>query len=109
LARYLPSAPQIGLFTASPNPVTAGSSVTLTAGNITDGNPGGTITQGAFSYFDSSGDNAALRTVSPTNPGGWTVRSPTTGWAAGTYTLFAQAEDSYGVVGDPVALALNIQ
>jgi uncharacterized delta-60 repeat protein len=44
LARYLLSAPQIGSFTATPNPVTSGSPVTLTAGNVTDGNPGATVT-----------------------------------------------------------------
>jgi uncharacterized delta-60 repeat protein len=109
LARYLSSAPQVGLFTPSPNPVTAGSSVTLTAGNITDGNPGGTITQVAFYYLDSNGNKVDLGTGGQTNPGVWTLMFSTTGWAAGTYTLFAQAEDSYGVVGDPAAAALNIQ
>jgi uncharacterized delta-60 repeat protein len=38
VARYLPSEPEIGSFTANPNPVTSGSSVTLTASNITDTN-----------------------------------------------------------------------
>src|SRR5205085_1402916 len=55
VARYLPSEPQISSFTASPNPVTTGGSVTLSASNITDGNPGSTITQVAF-YLDSNGD-----------------------------------------------------
>ena len=40
--------PQIGSFTASPNPVTAGNSVTLTGSNITDANPSSTIKQVAF-------------------------------------------------------------
>jgi hypothetical protein len=47
--------PQIGSFTASPNPVTAGSSVTLTAANVVALNPGSTVTQVAF-YLDSNGD-----------------------------------------------------
>ena len=55
LIRFLASAPQIGSFTANPNPVTTGSSVTLTASSITDGNPGVTITQVAF-YLDSNND-----------------------------------------------------
>jgi hypothetical protein len=53
LARYLPSAPQIGSFTASPNPVTAGSSVTRTTWNITDGNPTSAVMQTAF-YVDAT-------------------------------------------------------
>jgi uncharacterized delta-60 repeat protein len=46
--RYLPSAPQVGSFAAAPNPVTAGNSVTLTAGSIADGNAGAAVTQVAF-------------------------------------------------------------
>ena len=55
LARYLPSAPQVGSFTAAPNPVAAGSLVTLTAGDITGANPGATVTGVAFYYVDGSG------------------------------------------------------
>ena len=41
--------------------------------------------------------------------GAWTLSSPKTfGLSAGTYTLFAQAEDSYGVFGDPVAITLTV-
>src|SRR5262249_19033384 len=55
LARFLAAGPQIGSFTASPNPTSAGSDLTLTASNITDANPGATITQVAF-YVDSNRD-----------------------------------------------------
>src|SRR5262249_50320458 len=57
VVRFLgdPVPPQIGSFTASPNPVTAGSNVTLTAANIVDFNAGGSITQVAF-YQDSNND-----------------------------------------------------
>jgi hypothetical protein len=48
VARYLPSEPEIGPFTANPNPVTGASCTTLTASNITDGNPSSTITPVAF-------------------------------------------------------------
>ncbi|HZU39310.1 MAG TPA: hypothetical protein VFA18_25515, partial [Gemmataceae bacterium] len=48
LARYLASEPEIGSLTANANPVTSGSSLTLTASNISDGNAGSTITQVAF-------------------------------------------------------------
>jgi uncharacterized delta-60 repeat protein len=108
LARYLPSEPEIGSCTASPNPVTSGSIVTLTASNITDGNAGATITQVSFYYFDSSGNKVTLGTGTQTSPGVWTLNF-TVNLSAGTYTIYAQAEDSYGVFGDPFALSLTVQ
>jgi len=48
VARYLPSEPEVGTFTANPNPVASGTSTTLAASNITDGNPNSTITQVTF-------------------------------------------------------------
>jgi uncharacterized delta-60 repeat protein len=107
LARYLPSEPQIGAFTASPNPVTAGSSMTLTASNITDDNANSTITQIAF-YVQINGTNTLLGYGTQTSPGVWTFTF-TVNLAPGTDTLFAQAEDSYGVFGDPFAITLTVQ
>jgi uncharacterized delta-60 repeat protein len=107
LARYLPSEPQIGSFTASANPVTSGSNVTLTASNITDGNAGSSITQVTFYYYDSHGVKQVLGYGTQSNPGVWTLTF-TVGLAPGSYTLYAQATDSYGVVGDPLALALQV-
>jgi hypothetical protein len=111
MARYLPSEPEIGSFTASPNPVSAGSSVTLTASNITDGNPNSTIKQVAF-YADSNSDGIldagdTLLGYGTLTSGGWSFPS-TVNLAPGTDTLFAQAEDSYGVFGDPLALQLHV-
>jgi uncharacterized delta-60 repeat protein len=106
LARYLPSAPQIGSFTASPNPVTAGSSVTLTASNITLADPNSTITQVAF-YVPSNGTNTLLGYGTQTSPGVWTFTF-TVNLASGNYTLLAQAEDSDGVFGDPLASSLQV-
>jgi uncharacterized delta-60 repeat protein len=104
------SALQIGSFTASPNPVTAGSSVTLTASNLTDTIPGATITQMAFSYLDNSGNQHLLGYAAQTSPGVWTLSfSPSTfSLTSGTYTLLAQTEDSYGVFGDAAALTLQV-
>ncbi len=113
IARYLPSEPQIGSFTASPNPVTAGSNVTLTASNIVDGNPSSTITQVAF-YLDSNSDgvldsgDTLLGYGTQTSPGVWTFTFSTSGLTIGTYTLFAQAKDSYGVFGDPLAFSETV-
>jgi uncharacterized delta-60 repeat protein len=114
LARYLPSEPEIGSFTASPNPVTTGSSLTLTASSITDANPNSTITQVAF-YLDSNNDgilepgaDTLLGYATQTSPGVWTFTF-TVNLSPGTYRLFAQVEDTYGVFGDPVSLALTVQ
>jgi uncharacterized delta-60 repeat protein len=107
VARYLPSEPQIASFTASPNAVASGSSLTLTASNITDGNSGATVTQVAF-YVQLNGTTTLLGYGTQTSPGVWTF-TYTVNLAPGTYTLFAQAEDNYGVFGDPFALTLTVQ
>jgi uncharacterized delta-60 repeat protein len=111
--RFLPSAPEVGSFTANPNPVTAGSSVTLTASNITDRNPNASITQVAF-YVDSNGDgvlepgtDTLLGYGTPSN-GTWTLTFSTTNWALAVDTLFAQAADNYGAFSDPVSLSLQV-
>jgi hypothetical protein len=71
---------------------------------------GATITQVAFYYFDSSGNQVTLGTVTVSSAGSWTLTSATAfGLPAGTYTIYAQAEDSYGVFGDPVAITLTVQ
>jgi uncharacterized delta-60 repeat protein len=115
LTRFLATGPQIGSFTAAPNPVTASSSLTLTAGSIADGNAGATVTQVAF-YVDSNGDgvlepgtDTLLGYGTPNSDGTWTLSFSTAGWTAGMYTLFAQATDSYGAPGDPVSLTLQVQ
>jgi uncharacterized delta-60 repeat protein len=108
LVRFLGSAPQVGSFTASPNPVTSGSSITLTASGITDGNPNSTVTQVAFYYIDNTGTKQVLGYGTSDGLGHWTL-SITISLPPGSYTLYAQAEDSYGVFGDPFALALTVQ
>jgi hypothetical protein len=108
LARFVAYGPQVGAFTASPNPVTAGSSLTLTASNISDEVPSATITQVAF-YEQINGTNTLLGYGVQTSTGTWSFTFSTAGLASGTYTFFAVAEDSYGVFGDPVALTLTVQ
>jgi uncharacterized delta-60 repeat protein len=107
LARYLPSAPQIGSFTASAYTVASGSSLTLTATNITDGNPGSSVTQVAF-YAQVNGSNTLLGYGTQSSPGTWTFTF-TVSLAPGTYTLFAQATDTFGALGDLAALTLTVQ
>lgn len=109
---YLPAAPVIGSFTTNSYPVTAGSPVTLTAANVQALNPGSTITQVAF-YADGNGDgvltsaDTLLGYGTQAGTGTWTFTFtfPT----SGTYKLFAQAKDSYGVLSDPLALELQVQ
>jgi uncharacterized delta-60 repeat protein len=108
LVRFLGSAPQVGSFTASPNPVTAGGSTTLTASSISDGNPNSTVTQVAF-YIQMNGADTLLGYGTQSSPGVWTFAWSTAGLTAGTYTLYAQAQDGYGALGDPDAIALTVQ
>jgi uncharacterized delta-60 repeat protein len=105
LARYLAAGPQIGSFTASPNPVAAGTSLTLTASNITDGNPNSTVMRVAF-YVQVNGSNTLLGYGTQTSPGVWTFNF-TVSLAPGSYTLFAQAEDNYGLFSDLFAVTLQ--
>jgi uncharacterized delta-60 repeat protein len=114
LARYWGDpVPVIGSFTASPNPVTSGSNVMLTASNITDAIAGSTITQVAF-YLDSSNGNYRLDSndtllgfATQTSPGVWTFTF-TVNLTPGSYTLFAQAEDSLGVFSYADSLTLTV-
>jgi hypothetical protein len=108
VARFLPSEPAIGSFTASASTVASGGSVTLTSSNITVANPNSTITLVTFYYFDSSGNKVTLGTGTQTSPGVWTLNL-TVSLAPGSYTIYAQAEDSYDVFGDPFALPLTVQ
>jgi hypothetical protein len=81
----------------------------LTASNIVDLTAGATITQVAFSYFGSSGNKVTLGTVTVSSGGAWTLTSANTfGLAAGSYTIYAQAEDNLGIFGDPVTLNLQV-
>ena len=102
-ARYLPG-PEIGTFTTSASTVTAGSNLTLTASNLSDGDPGATITQVAFYAIDQSGNQHLLGAGTLSN-GAWTLNY--TASVAGSYRLFAQATDSAGI-GDSAFLSLTI-
>jgi uncharacterized delta-60 repeat protein len=114
LARFLPSNTQIGWMTAAANPVSAGANVTLTVSNISDSAyPSTTITQVSF-YQDTngngvldSGDAFSGTGTLNTGTGAWTFTLSTSGWARGTYTLFAQAYDG-SVLYAPVSIQLTI-
>jgi uncharacterized delta-60 repeat protein len=97
--RLLPGEPQIGLLKTDSNPVPAGSDVTAIA-SVADDNPGATITQVEFTVEDSSGNIVTQGYGSQSSSGTRTFKISTIGWPPGTYTVIAQAEDSYGVLGD---------
>jgi uncharacterized delta-60 repeat protein len=114
VARYLPG-PEVASFTASASTVTAGSSLTLTASNVSDGDPSSanpsqyaTVTQVAFYAVDSSGSQQQLMGTVTLSNGVWTLNY-TVSLAPGSYTLFAQATDSDGIVGDSAFLPLTVQ
>jgi uncharacterized delta-60 repeat protein len=110
IACYL-AGPEIGTFTASASTVTSGSSLTLTASNLSDGDPSGpgyaTITQVAFYAVDQSGNRYLLGYGTYSN-GAWTLND-TVSLASGSYTLLAEATDSDGIVGDSAFLPLTVQ
>jgi uncharacterized delta-60 repeat protein len=106
-ARLTPPEAMIGSFTASAYTVTAGGSVTLTASDIT-ANGGAAITQVTFYYLDSGGNQVILGYGTQSSPGVWRLTF-TVSLVPGAYTLFAQATDSDGVLGDPYSLTLQVQ
>lgn len=108
VARYLPSEPVIGSFTVSSNSVTSGSNETLTASNISDGNPSSTITQVTFFYYDLTGNKIVLGNGTEDSSVNWTLTF-TVNLISGAYTLYALAQDNYGVLGDPDAFTLTVQ
>jgi hypothetical protein len=105
VARFLATGPQIDSFWATQ--ASQGGAVTLTAStNDAEGNPGAKVTQVEFYYFDNSGTKISLGYGVSDGKGGWTFT--TNNLATGTYTLFAQAEDSYGMFGDPLATTITV-
>ena len=107
-------------FGTYPGPVNAGDPVLLTAGNVYALNVSASITQVAFylssnpsAPFSASSDTLLgygtgaqnLPTGGSTN---WNLTMSTTGLAPGTYTVFAQTQDSDGLVSDPIAWTLTI-
>jgi uncharacterized delta-60 repeat protein len=107
LVRFLGAAPVIGSFTTNPNPVAAGSNVTLTASNITDGNPNSAITQVSFCYLDANGNPVVLGTGTEDSSGNWAL-TLAINLPPGTYTLYAQAQDNYGALGNIATVNLQV-
>jgi uncharacterized delta-60 repeat protein len=113
LARFVGSAPspspvQVGSVAATPNPVAAGSPVTLTAGGVTTSNAGATVTMVAFYAINDAGVAVFLGDAIRNADGTWTL-TWTVNLASGQYTLLALAVDSSGSISDPLAINLDVQ
>jgi hypothetical protein len=104
-----PSPVQVGSLTATPNSVTTGSPVTLTAGGITTTNTGATITTVAFYTVDNAGTEQFVGYGTQNPDGTWTLTFTfTSDPVFSPYTLRALAVDSTGAVSDPFAANLNV-
>jgi hypothetical protein len=125
-----PAAPQIGTLAATPSnlapgPVSAGTPVTLTAGNVytvnlgaSTVNPNLSVTQVAF-YLETNssgvpnpGSDQLLGYGTPSTIANanhnWTLTMSTAGLTSGTYTLYARALDSSGLWSNPITTTLRI-
>jgi uncharacterized delta-60 repeat protein len=115
VARFVPSNTQVGWMSATPNPVSAGASATLTVSNIYDtAYPITSISQVSF-YQDINGngtpDGADLLLGTGTlnsTTGVWAFTLSMNGLSKGTYTFFAQAGDGNGLYA-PVSIQVTVQ
>ena len=102
-----PANPIIGGFNASPDPIAAGSTFTLSATSVTDPNTGGAIASVAF-YLENNGTaglqtgtggDTLLGTATTGTVGVWSLPNvSTTGLAASNYTYYAVATDTYSAI-----------
>ena len=110
------SKPVIGSLSVSPNPVVAGTAVSLTANNV--GESGGTIASVAF-YFETNGTPGLQTTGSQpdvslgtdtSSAGGWTDAGlDTTGLPNGPYMFYAVATDTTGNTSAAASTILTVQ
>ena len=100
----LPGAPTVGSLSDSPDPVTTGEALELTADSVSD--PDGSVFAVEFYLDDGDGtfeSDQDTQLGSGTDQGGgtWTLSEiDTTGWAAGTRTYFARAQDDFAIWGE---------
>ncbi len=92
-------APTVGSLTDSPDPVIQGEDITLTALNVADSD--GTVAQVEF-YRDANGNGLldvgtdTLLETDTSSTGGWSWTGATGGFALGSNTLLARAQDEDG-------------
>jgi hypothetical protein len=100
-----PRTPIVGSLGDTPDPVGTGDTVALSASDVSSFDA--TVTRVSF-YRESNGDAGlqvgaegdTLVGTATTNVGGvWSVNASIAGLAAGTYTYWAQATDTFGLTG----------
>jgi hypothetical protein len=103
--------PVVTSLATAPNPVVRSADLTLTAEEVSDAD--GQVVEVAF-YRDADGsgdwdaDDVLLGTDEDGGDGwGWT--DSTMGWALGSHTVFARAQDNDGAWSDPVAASLVVE
>jgi hypothetical protein len=98
--------PTIGALNATPDPVTVGQTLTLTAAGVSDSlDVGGAVVRVDF-YCESNGVSGLqigtggdmLVGADTDGADGWSAAVTTTGWSVGSYTCYAQATDNEGGV-----------
>jgi len=97
--------PTIKSLSDTPDPLTAGGNVTLTANTVADS--GGSVAFVRF-YRETNGTagfqaNDLLLGTDTSSTGGYTFAFSTTGLSAGTYTYYAQVTDNRGAVSSVVS------
>ena len=119
-----PIRPEIGLLAVTPTniapgPIASGTPVTLTAANVYAISSGTSVTQVAF-YLDTNKDGIlepstdtllgyGTPSTIPNAGHNYVLSMSTSNLASGTYTVFAQALDSAGVLSNPFAKTFTIQ
>jgi hypothetical protein len=96
--------PVVGALAATPDPLTAGQTLTLTATDVNDAlDAGGMVVR--VDFYCESNALAGLQTGSggdtllgsdTDSADGWSIGVATTGWSPGSYTYYAQAIDNEG-------------
>jgi hypothetical protein len=101
--------PTVGLLSDTPDPVTGGNSITLSASGVSSAD--GEVTSVSF-YRESNGEpglqvglegDTFVGTDTTPSGGFWSASASTAGLAPGTYTYYAQATDDAGLTGAPVS------
>jgi hypothetical protein len=103
--------PVIASLSAAPGTIAAGSALTLTAGGVTD--PDGRVTSVWF-YQDSNASGSwdaadrGLGNATTIASQSASVALNTSGYAPGTYTVFARAQDNSGQWSGPVSTTFQV-
>jgi len=108
--------PVIVSLSDTPDPVRAGSNLSLSAIGVSD--PDGAATIANVKFYRESNGTAGLQTgaggdalvgTDSSGAGGWTTAVAITGLVAGDYTYYAQAADNQGAVSNVVSTISTVQ